>query len=134
MTLCIAAGGTAIAIAASSFTLSWVHSVERTRWDESWRIAGDRLEVVEAHVQGAGAGIDLPDDAERAAGGWRFRPRLAPIPRLVLAASGATPSGWTLCAAGSCRELGAEPGQPIEIRAAREEACGPSAKPKDTSR
>lgn len=125
MSLCIATGGTVIALAASSFTLSWIHSVERTRWDESWRVEAGRLAVVEARVRGAGAGIDLPDDAERTADGWRYRPRLAPIPRLLLAASGATPSGWTLCAAGECLELAAEPGDPVAIWAAPPDACHP---------
>ena len=34
---------------------------------------------------------------------------------LALAASGATPSGWDLCAEGVCRTLGAEPGPPVRI-------------------
>ena len=26
-------------LAAATFTLSWTHSVEKTRWEETWRIA-----------------------------------------------------------------------------------------------
>ena len=44
-----------------------------------------------------------------------MRRDLPPQRELVLAASGATGEGWTLCAAGACRELGAAPGAPIRL-------------------
>ncbi len=122
--LCIAAGGNLLSLAATAFTLSWTHSVERTTWWESWRVVDARLQVVEAHVEGPGAGIGLPPDAERTPSGWRYRPDLPPLPRLVLAASGMTPSPWILCTAAGCHDLGATAGQPIEIWAAP--ACRPA--------
>ena len=116
--LCIATGGTILALATTIFTLSWTHSVERTDWRESWRIIGDRLQLVEASVEGPGAGIALPEGAEMTPEGWVFTPELPPLPRLVLAASGMTQSGWTLCTGRACAELGTAPGPPIEIWAA----------------
>lgn len=116
--LCVAAGGKLLALAATTFTLSWTHSVERTTWFEAWRVTGDRLQVVTARVEGPGAGIALPEGATMTPTGWVYRPDLPPLPRLVLAASGTTPSGWRLCALGSCRVLGATAAAPIEIWAA----------------
>jgi hypothetical protein len=46
------------------------------------------------------------DGARRQDGWWVWEPHVPPLPELVLAASGATVSGWTLCDAGGCREFG----------------------------
>ena len=48
MSLCIAAAGLAVEIAVSGFTLAWTHTVEKTEWQEDWRIEGDRLMLAEA--------------------------------------------------------------------------------------
>ena len=122
MTLCIAAGGKIIALAATSFSLSWTHSVEQTLWEEQWAIVDGRLAVIEATVQGSGAGIALPDNAIRTEDGWTYRPSLPPLERLSLAASGATPSAWTLCAGAQCMELGAQAGEAIVLWA--DDQCG----------
>ena len=42
----------------------------------------------------------------------------------VLAASGATGEGWNLCAAQTCREIGALPGEPVELSACASEGSG----------
>ena len=114
--LCIAAAGAITALAASSFSLSWTHSVERTVWQEHWTVAGDRLVIVEASVEGSGAGIAPPPDAVLREGRWHYRPSLAPLRVLRLAASGATPSPWTLCLEGGpCLQLGRIPDDTIAI-------------------
>ena len=115
MTLCIAAGGKVLALAASTFSLSWTHSVEKTTWLEQWEIRNHALTVVEATVQGSGAGIAIPDDAVRTQMGWTYRPKLAPLDRLSLAASGATPSAWTLCTDNQCLDLGATAGDTVTL-------------------
>ncbi|KRA40303.1 hypothetical protein ASD80_12620 [Devosia sp. Root635] len=112
MMLCIASAGAVAALAASSFTLSWTHSVEHTQWRESWVVQGDRLQVVEASVEGSGAGIAVPPDAVWADGRWSYKPVLGPLPSLNLAASGMTPSPWTLCTPdGQCLALGEKAGE-----------------------
>jgi hypothetical protein len=110
MPLCVLAGGKMTAIAAAAFTLSWTHSVERTRWEEDWRLTRAGLEIVEARVRGSGAGMEPPEGAVLKDGWWVYRPDLPPQPSLVLAASGATGEGWRFCAAGECREIGASAG------------------------
>lgn len=122
MPLCILAGGKTATIAAAAFTLSWTHSVEKTEWREHWVLEDGRLRVVESRVQGSGAGMDPPDGSVLQDGWWIYRPELPPQEKLLLAPSGATGGGWTLCVAGGCREIGSEaaPG-PVEIRACGED-------------
>jgi len=115
MPLCILAAGKASMIAAAMFTLSWTHSVEKVQWQESWRVEADRLRLAEARVKGSGAGMEPGDGAILQDGWWVWVPDLAPQPRLLLGASGATVSGWTLCADGRCLELGASASAPIEL-------------------
>lgn len=119
MALCIDAGGQLIALAVSSFTLSWSHSVEHVTWWERWHLDAAGLRPVEARVLGAGAGMEAPEGAERRADGWQYRPTVPPQPEVFLAASGATSGGWQLCAAGRCRTLGAEAGQAVHLWAAQ---------------
>ena len=116
MSLCVLAGATKTAtLAAAAFTLAWTHSVEKTEWQEDWRLTPAGLHLVEARVKGSGAGIDPPAEAVLKDGWWTYAPAVPPVPRLALAASGATVSGWSLCAEGSCLTLGAEAGETLVI-------------------
>lgn len=118
--LCILSAGKTTALAATFFTLSWTHSIEKTRWEEDWRITPAGLQIVEARIKGSGAGMEPPADAALKDGWWVYVPKTAPQPSLRLAASGATSGGWTLCAADACRELGAVSGDTIVLA-----PCGP---------
>ncbi|HTN63250.1 MAG TPA: DUF1850 domain-containing protein [Devosia sp.] len=115
MSLCIATAGTILAVVASSFSLSWTHSVEKTEWVEYWQVQQGRLALVSASVKGSGAGVAIPDDAVWLGDHWSYHPTLPPLASLNLAASGATVSGWTLCADGQCYQLGREAGAGISI-------------------
>lgn len=117
MSLCILAGGKILALAATAFTLSWSHSVERTRWEEDWRVKPAGLEIVEARIKGSGAGMEPPEGAVLENGWWIYAPAVAVQERLVLAASGATGEGWSLCAGGNCLAIGADAGPPVVIEA-----------------
>jgi hypothetical protein len=114
MSLCVT-GAETLRLAVAAFTLAWTHSVEQVRWEEDWRVAPDGLILVEARVRGSGAGMEPPDGARLEDGWWAYAPELPPRPELVLAASGATEGGWSLCAAGRCRELGALAGAPLRL-------------------
>ncbi|MGE4244382.1 MAG: DUF1850 domain-containing protein [Parvibaculaceae bacterium] len=105
MSLCIAAGAKLTLLAVSAFTLSWTHSVEKTRWEEDWRVTPAGLEIVEARVKGSGAGMDPPEGARLEDGWWRYRPDITPRSELALGASGATGEGWRVCAGGRCIDL-----------------------------
>lgn len=113
--LCIASGK-AITVAAGLFTLGWTHSVEKIEWRENWAVTADGLVLTEARVKGSGAGMEPGDGARQEDGWWVWQPEAMPLPELVLAASGATVSGWTLCDEAGCRVLGRTSGEPIVLR------------------
>jgi hypothetical protein len=120
VSLCILAAGKVTTLAVAAFTLSWTHSIEKTRWEEHWRVTPAGLEIVEARVKGSGAGMEPPESAVLENGWWVYQPQISPQPKVMLAASGATEGGWSLCAEGSCLELGTVPGAAIELS-----ACAP---------
>ncbi|MGB3386648.1 MAG: DUF1850 domain-containing protein [Pseudaminobacter sp.] len=117
MSLCLLVSGKVSVLAISAFTLAWSHSVEKTRWEEDWRLTPAGLQIVEARIQGSGAGMEPPAEAVLKDGWWVYAPQLPPQPKLLLAASGATGAGWSLCAGGECLELGATPGSQVELSA-----------------
>ncbi len=107
MSLCILAAGKTTVLAVASFTLAWTHSVERTRWIETWTVTETGLKPVEARVKGSGAGMEPPEGARLEKGWWVFRPSVPFQSRLALAASGATGAGWKICGGGTCLSVGA---------------------------
>lgn len=114
MALCLAAGGLVTRLALTTFTLAWLHSVEKVRWEEDWRVEGPALVITEARILGSGAGMEPPEDAVLADGAWHYRPNLGPLARIDLARSGVVPD-WQLCSAGRCREIADYlPGRPRE--------------------
>lgn len=119
LALCVTAGGKAMTIAATVFSLSWTHSVEKTEWLENWRVTPLGLALVEARVKGSGAGMDPGEGARLEDGWWIWSPDMSVVPELVLAASGATVSGWKLCHPKGCVELGVEAGEPVRLKSCK---------------
>ncbi|MDA8258819.1 MAG: DUF1850 domain-containing protein [Betaproteobacteria bacterium] len=120
MSLCLAAGAVAASLAVESFTLSWIHSIEKIRWEEDWRIAGRALVITEARIRGSGAGMEPPQGAVLKNGVWHYRPGLPPQTVLRLTHSPHA-AGYTLCTATVCRPLadllpGIDNNAVIEIR------------------
>ncbi|MBZ9799666.1 DUF1850 domain-containing protein [Mesorhizobium sp. ES1-4] len=115
MSLCIIAAGKTVALGVATFTLAWTHSVEHTRWEEDWKVTPSGLQVVEARIEGSGAGMEPPEGAVLRDGWWIYAPRVNVQPRVILAASGATGDGWTLCTAKGCLELGKAAGGTISL-------------------
>jgi hypothetical protein len=102
--LCLAAGAVSAVLAIESFTLTWIHSIEKIRWEEDWRIVGSELVIDEARIRGAGAGMEPPAGAVLKDGVWRYRPALPPQPVLRLSHSPHA-GGYTLCTATLCAPL-----------------------------
>jgi hypothetical protein len=115
MSLCILAGGKVTALAISAFTLSWTHSVQKTEWRETWAVTPAGLELRQAEIKGSGAGMEPGAAAVLKDGWWVWHPTLPPQERISLAASGVTPSGWRLCHADGCVELGATAGDEVSL-------------------
>ncbi|KND16332.1 hypothetical protein ADZ37_23720 [Pannonibacter phragmitetus] len=114
MSACLLAGALTLSLS-GPFTLEWTHSVEKTEWQETWAVTEDGLKLQEARVRGSGAGMEPGDGARLQDGWWIWTPTLPPQPELLLAASGATVSGWTLCADGTCHTIGADASEPVRI-------------------
>jgi hypothetical protein len=104
MSLCLAAAGIAVEIAASVFTLSWTHTVEKTLWQETWRVEDHRLVLEEARIEGSGAGMEPPAEALLVDGAYVWRPNEARA--AILLRRDRHAGDWRLCAAGRCATLG----------------------------
>nr|WP_006326405.1 DUF1850 domain-containing protein [Mesorhizobium sp. STM 4661]CCV10326.1 conserved hypothetical protein [Mesorhizobium sp. STM 4661] len=115
MSLCILAAGKTVTLSVTAFTLSWTHSVEKTSWQEDWKVLPSGLQVIEARIKGSGAGMEPPEGAVLKGGWWAYVPRVGVQRRVVLAASGATGGGWMLCTVQGCRELGKAAGDTIVL-------------------
>jgi hypothetical protein len=102
--LCLAAGQLLAALPLTVFTLAWTHSIEKTRWEEDWRIDGQRLELREARIRGSGAGMEAPTSARLENGVWRYVPEHRWHDRLRLTHSPHA-AGYELCTADGCRPL-----------------------------
>ena len=122
--LCLLSAGKTTVLAASAFTLSWTHSVEKTRWEEDWRVTPAGLEIVEARVKGSGAGMEPPAGAVLRDGVWVWHPASRhAVLRLTRsaytadydwcdAAAGCRPLARILPSDGGVTELRACPGAP----------------------
>jgi hypothetical protein len=115
MSACLLVAGVALTLAGPGFTLNWTHSVEQTGWREVWALEPGGLRLVEAGVQGSGAGMEPGQGAVLQGGWWVWQPDLPVQASVVLAASGATGAGWRLCSGGACHDIGADPGAPIRL-------------------
>ena len=104
--LCLSSGAVTVTLFLNSFTLAWMHSVEKIRWEEQWRIEGQRLHVISASVLGSGAGMEPPPDAIFKEGAWHYTPHVAPQQELRLAHSPFTKE-YELCFDGRCTPLNA---------------------------
>ena len=92
----LVAGALRATIPSDAFTLAWQHSIEKTRWEEDYRVVDERLALVQSRIAGFGAGMEPPPGAQLVDGMWRWQPTLAPLAELRLSASTYT-SDYTLC-------------------------------------
>jgi hypothetical protein len=121
----VVAGVVRATLPGPEFTLAWMHSVEKTRWEEKYRVAGDRLLLVEASVEGNGAGMEPPPGARLRDGRWSWQPQTAHV-ELRLTRSSYT-RDYTLCANGSCADLGDRVGATAEGEVVTVRSCDDAA-------
>ena len=116
----LVAGATVAQLATSAFTLAWRHSVEKVRWEERYRVEGRQLALVEARIEGMGAGMEPPPGARFAEGAWTWQPaaRLHDVLRLTLSPY---TEDYAVCVDGTCTPLArlVAPAAPdvVEVRA-----------------
>ena len=102
--LCLTAGALSALLAADAFTLAWTHSIEHVRWEEDWRVVGDRLVLEAARIRGTGAGMEPPEGAVLRNGIWHYRPAPPHGGEIRLGASRFA-QDYEVCFAGACRHL-----------------------------
>ncbi len=116
VSLCVAGAGHVVKIATLAFTLAWTHTIEKTQWEEDWILSGDRLAIVEARVEGSGAGMEPPSGSVLKDGKWRWHPQIGPLPEVVLRRAPQA-GDWRLCIKGACRTIGSMiAGNPDPVR------------------
>ena len=124
MGLCLATAGVVKSLAVASFMLSWTHSVEKSEWQEDWRVTPQGLEIVEARVKGSGAGMEPSPDAVLKDGWFRWKPQLPALPEVALGNSGLA-GEWRLCTGGKCQDLSAILGRPLGVAVTTMSVCKP---------
>jgi hypothetical protein len=124
VSLCLASAGMVKALSIATFTLAWTHSVEKTEWQEDWRVTSQGLVLTQARVKGSGAGMEPPPQARLIDGWFQWRPEGAPKLQMVLANSGAA-GEWRLCQGGNCKTLSDIFGHPIGANVTTMSACDP---------
>ena len=96
-------------VPARSFTLAWMHSIEKTRWEEDYAVVpaagGWRLRAGAARIRGSGAGMEPPPDAVLRDGWYVYQPTTPPLKELRLTRSRFT-ADYDWCQDGQCRSLG----------------------------
>lgn len=106
--LCLVAGPAhdrmQVRIPVERFTLRWTHSIEKTRWEEDWHVAGDWLVVTGARIRGTGAGMEPPEGAWREGGVYHYRVADPWRREMQLARSEFVPD-YRLCIDGNCRPM-----------------------------
>jgi hypothetical protein len=104
--LCIAlsAGTATLVLPTKTITLSWVHSVEQTPWEEDYTIEQNDLFLEEARIKRSGAGMDPPGEAIWRDGWWHYRPSINSL-REVLLANSSFAGGYTVCWNSECHLL-----------------------------
>lgn len=122
LSLCLASAGLVKALSIATFTLVWTHSIEKTDWQEDWRVTSKGLVLTQARVKGSGAGMEPPPEARLIDGWFQWQPEGGPKPQVVLANSGAA-GEWRLCANGECRSLSDIFGHPIGANVTTMSAC-----------
>ena len=122
LSLCLASAGLVKALSIATFTLAWTHSIEKTDWQEDWRVTPHGLELVQARVKGSGAGMEPPPEARLVNGWFQWQPKRPAMPQVVLGNSGAA-GEWRLCHDGNCRTLSDILGHPIGANVTTMSAC-----------
>lgn len=95
----------------SHFTLAWNHSIEKTRWEEDYRVTEQGLVLEEARIRGNGAGMEVADGAWLENGRWHYSLQLPALQPMRL---GRTPEAgdYQLCFDGQCHVMSRWVGAP----------------------
>jgi len=106
--LALLGAGQPVFIPVQQFTLAWVHTIEKVRWEEDYAVelVADAavLKATAARVRGSAAGMEPPPDAQLKNGWYVYQPQIGQPAELRLTRSGFA-ADYELCSAGQCRPL-----------------------------
>lgn len=95
----------------TAFTLAWVHSIEKVRWEEDYRVEPPAvsgqppvLRAGQARIKGSGAGMEPPDGALLERGWYTYPGTPVPSEGLRLTRSVYT-ADYDLCIEGRCAPM-----------------------------
>jgi hypothetical protein len=125
--LCLLIAGKLLAsLPVSEFTLAWTHSVQKTRWEEHYRVEPSRLVLTQAAIEGSGAGMEPPAGAVERDGMWRWNPGTS-LDRLRLTVSSFT-ADYEICVVRGCQALQALVGRQPDGTVVEALPCGNAAR------
>ncbi|MEP7208224.1 MAG: DUF1850 domain-containing protein [Casimicrobiaceae bacterium] len=102
--LCVlVAGAVRATLPGDAMTVSWTHSVQRTQWEEHYRLSEGGIVLEQARVQGSGAGMEAGEHAVRRDGWWTWQPQLRLYAVTLTRSSYA--GDYTICSAAGCTTL-----------------------------
>ncbi len=105
MELCLYAGAAIVRLGVTALTLAWTHSVEKTQWEEDWRLTPYGLVIAESRIEGTGAGMEPPPHARFDGRWYRWHPKAEPVPQATFRRSGMA-GDWTVCREKRCDPMG----------------------------
>jgi hypothetical protein len=124
LSLCLASAGVVKTLSVMAFTLVWTHSIEKTDWQEDWRVTPQGLQLVQARIKGFGAGMEPLPEARLIDGWFEWKPGRPPQPEIVLGNSAAA-GEWRLCEGGHCRTMSEILGHDVGVNTTTLRACDP---------
>lgn len=109
----------AIELPVRTFTLKWVHSIERSGWEETWRVTADGFLPVSARIKTGGSGMEPPPSSNFLDGWYVYVPNIGPVLEIVIPDSDFTPP-MQICVQDDCAPLSkAADRKPDDIRPIR---------------
>ena len=110
--VCLALLGTAgsdaaqpVFIPVQQFTLAWIHTIEKVRWEEDYAVVQDGVfKAVAARVRGSGAGMEPPPDAQLKNGWYAYKPQIS-RPEVLRLTRSAFAADYEFCSGGPCRPM-----------------------------
>ncbi|MFZ3082340.1 DUF1850 domain-containing protein [Rhodoferax ferrireducens] len=114
LTLAATLGGASpqtVFIPVERFTLAWMHSIEKVRWEEDYAVVEGAeptqtpvLQALQARVRGSAAGMEPPPDARLRDGWYEYTPQIRRPLELRLTRSIYT-ADYDWCTHGQCRPM-----------------------------
>jgi len=111
LVLASAIAPTPVFVPVTRFTLAWMHSIEKVRWEEDYAVEPNpqpgqpaRLHALQARIKGSAAGMEPPDGAVLKNGWYSYPPTLAYPTELRLTRSEFT-ADYDWCVSGVCQKM-----------------------------